>query len=111
MEAEKAARAATTDPGSLVEQSREVRAEVEADYEEKKEEFEDKMQQVKRPLRSNGLLLFYEGIRFYGKNFKVPSFSKHVNLLKSSIKYNTSNIHPLITSSILWIFFHRLNRI
>ena len=46
MDAERAARAATTDPGSLVEQSQQVRAEVEDLYDEKKREFDDKLVQV-----------------------------------------------------------------
>ena len=46
MEAERAAKAATTDEGSLVQQSQEVRAEVEEEYADKKREFDDKLQQV-----------------------------------------------------------------
>jgi len=47
MEAERAAMAATFDPGSLVEQSMQIREEVEEIYTDKKTEFDDKLQQVK----------------------------------------------------------------
>lgn len=44
--AEKKARAATTDDGSAVEQSQTLREEIEDIIEEKKIEFDDKLQQV-----------------------------------------------------------------
>jgi len=45
-EAERQARAATIEPGSLVEQSKAVRAEVRATIDEKRMEFDDKLSQV-----------------------------------------------------------------
>ena len=46
MKAEKAAMAATTDSGSLVEQSQAIRDDVERLYVDKKQEFDDKLNQV-----------------------------------------------------------------
>ncbi|XP_039249987.2 laminin subunit beta-1-like [Styela clava] len=51
--AERAAKAATTEPGSLVKQSEDVRAEVELTFASKLEEFDDKRQQVEADLEDN----------------------------------------------------------